>query len=130
MTNSVEQMRQLARDIDQYTSECLAYTNNYNRLNDTDYTVIEARAKGVALSHFSLDAFMHDKYPGKAHRRAKKDTQAHTRTEYQNLSLKRKMQIMAVTHLAAALKAHATNLKEFELALEEEMESEDMGSFG
>lgn len=123
--------KKLKEDFVRYNQQCLAEVDAWNRANDDDLTIEDARDKGGILTHPSFDEYMDWKYPERVAARRRRAAQAEMRQRFASLPLRDRLRVTALHEVIALLKQHAANLEELERALEIEMEMEEgLGAFG
>lgn len=116
--------KQLAKEFEFYERTCAAEVDAWNRVNDDDLTIEEARSAGK-LKNPSFDDYLDWKYPARVTARNKRVAQAKVRENFLSLSLTERLRYIAMKELVGVLRVHAQNLEEIEQALELEMEYEE-----
>src|SRR5680860_725499 len=110
-----ERLRELSDEIRRYEQICLAETDDYNRANDEAFSVQGARASGLGiLTYANMDAYFDYLRPERIQRRARRRTQAKTRSIFMALPLSERIRFQAMSELGGALRVHARNMSELE----------------
>lgn len=106
-----------------YMREVAAEADNYNRLNNTEFTASELQSRRL-LKFNTFEDYLCHKYPGYARTMEAWHRQEALRQRLLHLPLRERLRREALFTLTRVVRAHANNLQQMEAELELELELE------